>query len=64
MSWVTDLIEADLGNGFRLLTFLHLHPFDASNVKYQDCAGTCIPSCSPDSAAAARFVTSAPLPLT
>ena len=47
MSWVADLIEADLGNGFRLLTFLHLHPFDASNVKYQDCAGTCIPS-SPD----------------
>ena len=23
------------------VTFLHLHPFDASNIKYQDCAGTC-----------------------
>jgi len=48
MSWVDGPIRADLDTGgFRLLTFLHLHPFDASNTKYQDCAGTCIPS-SPD----------------
>mmetsp|Transcript_35650 Transcript_35650/g.93187 ORF Transcript_35650/g.93187 Transcript_35650/m.93187 type:complete len:271 (-) Transcript_35650:173-985(-) len=44
MDWVDPLIEADLAAGHRVLTFLHLHPFDASNIKYQDCAGTCIPS--------------------
>jgi hypothetical protein len=44
MSWVSQPIKNDLRNGFSLLTFLHLHPFDASNIKYQDCAGTCIPS--------------------
>ena len=47
MSWVDAPISKDLDAGFQLLTFLHLHPFDASNTKYQDCAGTCIPS-SPD----------------
>jgi hypothetical protein len=47
MSWVNSLMQADLESDFSLLTFLHLHPFDAANVKYQDCAGTCIPS-SPD----------------
>eukprot|EP01044_Picomonas_judraskeda_P019752 COSAG03_NODE_4233_length_1628_cov_5.630477_2_plen_165_part_00 len=47
MSWVDDLILEDLENGYRVQTFLHLHPFDASNIKYQDCAGTCIPS-TPD----------------
>lgn len=47
MSWVDSLIEQDLEDGYHLQTFLHLHPFDASNIKYQDCAGTCIPS-SPD----------------
>jgi hypothetical protein len=44
MQWVDEPIMADLDAGFHLLTFLHLHPFDASNTKYQDCAGTCIPS--------------------
>lgn len=44
MEWVDKPIAADLAAGFKLATFLHLHPFDASNTKYQDCAGTCIPS--------------------
>lgn len=33
MSWVNPLITADLAKGYRVLTFLHLHPFDASNTK-------------------------------
>jgi len=55
MTWVNGPIAADLHAGFQLLTFLHLHPFDASNVKYQDCAGTCIPS-GPDLTAFATFL--------
>lgn len=47
MDWVDELIKRDLLNGFAVRTFLHLHPFDASNIKYQDCAGTCVPS-APD----------------
>ena len=34
MSWVDDLILGDLENGYRVQTFLHLHPFDASNIKH------------------------------
>jgi hypothetical protein len=34
MSWADGPIGVDLSNGYRMLTFLHLHPFDASNVKY------------------------------
>lgn len=56
MSWVNSQITKDMGAGFVLLTFLHLHPFDASNVKYQDCAGTCIPS-GPDLRAFDSFLT-------
>lgn len=55
MSWVNTPVEEDLESGFQLLTFLHLHPFDASNVKYQDCAGTCIPS-GPDLNAFANYL--------
>ena len=68
MSWTDPLLEEAKEEGWSVLTFLHLHPFDASNVKcasrrpissapaltrgsfvrggrrYQDCAGTCIPS--------------------
>eukprot|EP00041_Stephanoeca_diplocostata_P008278 m.120842 g.120842 ORF g.120842 m.120842 type:complete len:300 (+) comp17254_c0_seq6:160-1059(+) len=50
MDWVTTPIKEDIQKGFDVITFLHLHPFDASNTKYQDCAGTCIPS-DPDLAA-------------
>ena len=35
MGWVDAPLRADLASGFRLLTFLHLHPFDAENVKWQ-----------------------------
>jgi len=55
MSWVNAPIAHDLANGFKLKTFLHLHPFDASNIKYQDCAGTCIPS-GPDLSAFASML--------
>ena len=67
MAWTDPLLEEAKEEGWTVLTFLHLHPFDASNVKcasrplisprsaltcgvlcvrgrYQDCAGTCIPS--------------------
>jgi hypothetical protein len=37
MSWADGPIGVDLSNGYRMLTFLHLHPFDASNVKYVIC---------------------------
>ena len=33
MSWVDDLLAADLEAGFSVLTFLHLHPFDARYVR-------------------------------
>ena len=55
MDWVNAPITQDLANGFKLKTFLHLHPFDASNIKYQDCAGTCIPS-DPDLSAFAHML--------
>jgi len=44
MSWSYQAIYQDLRDGFQLRTFLHLHPFTADNVKWQDCAGTCVPS--------------------
>lgn len=55
MSWVDAGIAKDIKAGFKLRTFLHLHPFDAENIKYQDCAGTCIPS-GPDLHAFAYFL--------
>jgi len=55
MNWADNPIKKDLADGFHLLTFLHLHPFDASNTKYQDCAGTCIPS-DPDLNAFASYL--------
>jgi len=44
MSWAIRPIRNDLDNGFQLLTFLHLHPFNAWNIRYQDYSGTCVPS--------------------
>ena len=44
MDWTVTPLKADIAKGYSVFTFLHLHPFDASNTKYQDCAGTCIPS--------------------
>jgi hypothetical protein len=34
MDWVYPLLDADIKKGYRVLTFLHLHPFDASNTKW------------------------------
>jgi hypothetical protein len=47
MSWATAPITQDLSNGFKMLTFLHNHPFFADQPGGVDCAGTCVPS-SPD----------------
>lgn len=33
MDWVNSPLEADISRGYTVLTFLHLHPFDASNTK-------------------------------
>jgi len=44
MSWAIRPISEDMNNGFQLLTFLHLHPFNAWNIRYQDYSGTCVPS--------------------
>jgi len=47
MSWATQPITQDLNNGYKMLTFLHNHPFFADQPRGVDCAGTCVPS-SPD----------------
>merc|ERR1719336_429553 len=43
MSWAHQPINEDLNNGFKMLTFLHNHPFFAHKAGL-DCAGTCGPS--------------------
>jgi len=43
MSWATRPIRQDLNNGYKMLTFLHNHPFFAHK-QGLDCAGTCGPS--------------------
>eukprot|EP01043_Picozoa_sp_COSAG02_P055933 COSAG02_NODE_6559_length_3495_cov_2.468492_3_plen_229_part_00 len=45
LEWAHPDIERDIEHGWwRVVTFLHLHPFVASNTGAQDPAGTCIPS--------------------
>jgi hypothetical protein len=44
LSWADDAIKADIAEGWSIRAFLHLHPFVPDNIRYQDPAGTCIPS--------------------
>ena len=45
LEWAHPDIARDIKHGWwRVVTFLHLHPFVASNTGAQDPAGTCIPS--------------------